>query len=150
MWTPWTTRKASRQQLWEQLHDSDDEMHRVSAVHLEMIFEYYDDVLREAKTSFSFAVVFAFLGFSLLAGTVYVVVNDPYDPLGTGTIGVVSGGLVEFISAVAFFIYKRATDQFNSFHICLERTNRYLMAYNIIEIIDGENNNRDATRHELA
>jgi hypothetical protein len=147
---PLITRKERRQELFNQLHNSDDEMHRVSAVHLEMIFEYYDDVLKQAKISFLSAVVLAILGFGVLIATVYIVMKDPSDAFGVGTIGVVSGGLVEFLSAIAFFIYKRATEQFNSFHVCLERTNRYLMAYNIDEMIDGKDSIRDQARHELA
>ena len=70
MWIPWRTRKERRQQLFNSLHSSDDEMHRVSAVHLEMIFEYYDDVLQQAKASFLCAVALAILGFGVLAYTI--------------------------------------------------------------------------------
>jgi hypothetical protein len=146
----WRTRTARRQELFNQLHNSDDEMHRVSAVHLEMIFEYYDDVLQQAKASFLSAIVLAILGFGVLAYTIYFAMKYPDDAIDSYWIGVVSGGLVQFLSAIAFFVYKRATEQFNSFHICLERTNRYLMAYNLDELIEDENSMKDRARHELA
>ena len=146
----WTTRRERRQQLFNQLHNSDDEMHRVSAVHLEMIFEYYDDVLKQAKASFLAAVVLGILGFGVLAYTIYYAMQNPDDSIDVSWIGVVGGGLVQFLSAVAFFVYKRATEQFNNFHLCLERTNRYLMAYNLDELIEDGNSMKDRARHELA
>jgi hypothetical protein len=34
----------------------------------------------------------------------------------------IAGGIVEFIAAVQFFLYGKATKQFGAFHICFERT----------------------------
>jgi ABC-type Fe3+-siderophore transport system permease subunit len=133
---------------FERLNNNDDEMHRVSATHLENINEYYDDVLLQAKASFMAAIVLAGLGFGVLLFTVlFTLLNniqgDQY------WIGVVSGGLVQFLSAIAFFVYKRSTEQFNNFHICLERTNRYLMAYNLDGLIK-DNSVKDRAMYELA
>lgn len=58
--------------------------------------------------------------------------------LTVGGIGVVSGVLIEFIAAINFWLYRNAARQFNAFHICLERTHRYLIAYKMIEEIGGE------------
>jgi hypothetical protein len=63
-----------------------------------------------------------------------------------GTIGTVSGVLIEFIAAIAFWLYARAARQFGAFHICLERTHRYLIAY---KIADGMKENKDATFRDL-
>jgi len=60
------------------------------------------------------------------------------DLLKVSSIGVVSGVLIEFIAGVNFWLYRNATRQFNAFHICLERTHRYLIAYKMIEEIGGE------------
>jgi len=41
---------------------------------------------------------------------------------------------------VSFWLYSRGAKQFGAFHICLERTHRYLLAYKIAEQIeDGKN-----------
>jgi hypothetical protein len=66
--------------------------------------------------------------------------------VGVGTIGTVSGVLIEFIAAIAFWLYARAARQFGAFHICLERTHRYLIAY---KIADGMKEHKDATFRDL-
>ena len=48
-------------------------------------------------------------------------------------IGLISGAFIEFIAGVQFWLYSRASKQFSAFHICLERTHRYLVAYKIAE-----------------
>jgi hypothetical protein len=63
-----------------------------------------------------------------------------------GTLGVVSGAIVQVYSGVAFHLYQRAASQFGAFHTCLERTHRYLVAYKIAEQLQG---NKDATLHDL-
>ena len=47
--------------------------------------------------------------------------------------GVISGVLIEFIAGVNFWLYSKASKQFGAFHICLERTHRYLVAYKFAE-----------------
>ena len=58
--------------------------------------------------------------------------------LTVGGIGVISGVLIEFIAGINFWLYGKAARQFNAFHICLERTHRYLIAYKMIEKITGQ------------
>jgi hypothetical protein len=58
--------------------------------------------------------------------------------IGVGTIGLIGSGLVEFIAGLQFVLYGRATRQFGAFHICLERTHRYLLAYEMTQQMDGD------------
>lgn len=44
------------------------------------------------------------------------------------TVSAISGFIIEFISAINFYLYFSTARQFSSFHICLERTNRFLLA----------------------
>jgi hypothetical protein len=44
-------------------------------------------------------------------------------------------------------LYKRVAEQFSAFHICLERTNRYLVAYKIVKETKG---NIEQTLRDLA
>jgi hypothetical protein len=56
-------------------------------------------------------------------------------------VGVVSGILIECIAGINFWLYARGSRQFGAFHICLERTHRYLLAYKIAEEIkEGKDN----------
>lgn len=138
--------QLSHDELCNELKNSGPDINELSALHLQLVKDYYGDVLRQANASFWCAVVFAGLGFCVLAYSIWVTM---YTSIGLGLIGVVSGGLVEFISAIVFFVYKRATEQFNTFHVCLERVHRYLIAF----ILDGkieDKSERDKARHDLA
>jgi len=122
------------------------------AAHVRMILKYYDDVHKQATRSFNSAKSVALIGFGVLIATlVYTLAFDALshfnvpsmkvnsgDLLKVSSIGVVSGVLIEFIAGVNFWLYRNATRQFNAFHICLERTHRYLIAYKMIEEIGGE------------
>jgi hypothetical protein len=62
------------------------------------------------------------------------------------SLGIVSGILIEFIAGINFWLYARASKQFSAFHICLERTHRYLVAYKIAE---GIQNKKDEALENL-
>jgi hypothetical protein len=64
----------------------------------------------------------------------------------TGIVGLVSGALMEFIAGVSFWLYSRGAKQFGAFHICLERTHRYLLAYKIADQIED---GKDQTLRDL-
>jgi hypothetical protein len=111
-----------------------------------MIMQYYEDVQCQAKASFNIAKWLAIAGFGVLVGTLLFVVYTNWPDhnsansvasawKGVGGVGVVSGAALEFISGTAFFLYTRSARQFGAFHICLERTHRYLLAYKIAEQI---------------
>jgi hypothetical protein len=133
----------------------------VVAKHEEMILHYYSDVQDQAQQSFLSAKIVSRIGFAVLIATLtYTLVFDalsrlhwtslmemPTGTLTTASIGLVSGVLIEFIAGVNFWLYSRAAKQFGAFHICLERTHRYLVAFKIAEKISI--NNRDKTLEEL-
>jgi hypothetical protein len=131
------------------------------AAHSEMILKYYKDVQDQAIESFSSAKRVALIGFGVLLLTLlYTLVFDALghfdvprmkiaskDLLTVASIGVVSGVLIEFIAAINFWLYAKAARQFNAFHICLERTHRYLLAYKMIEKITDQK--RDETLEKV-
>jgi hypothetical protein len=97
-----------------------------------------------AKQSCASAKVTALVGFLVLIVTwVYLLLFDALtriqihgfimaeQPRAVVSMGLVSGALIEFIAAINFWLYARAAKQFGAFHICLERTHRYLVAYKI-------------------
>jgi hypothetical protein len=116
----------------------------IVAKHEKLILQYYGDVQDQAKRSFDTALKFAKIGFGVLIGTLlWVLFFDVLARFQIGgmteasfkvaSMGVVSGIFIEFIAAVAFVLYARGAKQFGAFHICLERTHRYLLAYKIAE-----------------
>ena len=125
-----------------------------------MILAYYGDVQAQATKSFESAKVVSKIGFGVLIATVgYALLTDfiaRFHMWGHGTdsgtsltiggIGIVSGFLIEFIAGVNFWLYGKASWQFSAFHICLERTHRYLIAYKIAAELRG---NKDAAMEKL-
>ena len=123
----------------------------IVSAHEKMILQYYADVQQQAKQSFDAAKIVAALGFIVLIATLVYIFWLVWHPKISGsitvaTVGTVSGVLIEFIAAINFWLYSRASKQFGAFHICLERTHRYLIAYKITEEIKGK---RDETLEKL-
>jgi hypothetical protein len=104
---------------------------QITSLFLQMSLTYYSDVRKQALQSFWSALAAAGVGmlFFLYATQAMTHVGK----VDSSTIGIVAGGLAQFISAVNFYLYFKAARQFASFHICLERTDRFLIANTICE-----------------
>ena len=143
--------KPIAQELWapcEQLGqavDRSDVGQTVTAVQ-HLVLRYYENVREQAIESFESAKRVALFGFVLLVLTLaYVIFIDlmlhrpasgftvSNGGMSVGQIGLLGSTIVEVIAGLQFFLYGRATRQFGAFHICLERTHRYLLAYKIVE-----------------
>jgi TRADD-N domain-containing protein len=127
------------------------------AKHEQLIMHYYGDVQEQAKRSFDTANSTARMGFFVLIVTLaYAFVIDGLSRFGLGHsteasftaagVGIISGVLIKFIAGVAFWLYSRSAQQFAAFHICLERTHRYLLAYKMVEQLVT---NKDETLRDL-
>lgn len=136
----------------------------IVAKHETMILHYYRDVQEQAQRSFLTARWFGWGGFAVLVITLaYVTVLDalgrfqvitplpkadePSVWMTVANVGVISGILIEFISGVGFWLYRRTSEQFAAFHICLERTHRYLIAYKISSEMSGAD--KESTMRDL-
>ena len=137
---------TEKRKICDELKNAVDTGHvgEIVSTHEQLILDYYQDVLGQAQKSFASAKSVASIGFWVLIVTLaYVLVIDALthvrgfamtEPsLKIGGLGVASGALIEFIAGVNFWLYSRASKQFSAFHICLERTHRYLVAYKIAE-----------------
>lgn len=121
----------------------------------QLILQYYGDVRAQAVKSFQSANWAANIGFVVLIATITYVFKidwhfrlqkDSAGIISVGTIGLIGGGVAEFIAGVQFWLYARATRQFAAFHICLERTHRYLLAYSMAKTITSD---RDAALEKI-
>ena len=112
-----------------------------------MALNYYQDVRSQAQQSFYSALAAAGIG-SLFF--IYAVWAQIKDPAGSSRINVslLAGALIEVISGINFYLYFRAARQFAMFHICLERTNRFLLANTLCENLTCTAK-RDEMRAEL-
>ena len=114
----------------------------IAALLLKMSLRYYADVLRQAQQSFFLALGAAAVG---IAFFLYAAWSSMHG--GPAKIGIITGALIEAISAIGFYLYGRAARQFGSFHICLERMNRFLIANSVCESMEPQN--RDEARRAL-
>jgi hypothetical protein len=123
----------------------------IVAKHEKMILEYYKDVKKQSEKSFNTAKFTAIFGFGIIVFSLfYVLIFDGLSRFNIGNanansaidiskIGLISGCLIEFIAAISFVLYARGARQFSTFHICLERTHRYLLAFKIAKEAVGDN-----------
>jgi hypothetical protein len=98
---------------------------------------YYLDVRMQALLSFGSALGAAVVGmaFFFYAGWLSMSAHGASQSV---NISLWAGALTQFISAVSFFLYFKAARQFATFHVCLERMNRYLLANTISDGLDDE------------
>jgi hypothetical protein len=121
---------------------------RAMAAHLnQMILDYYADVLSQANKSFWSAVLFGGVGVLFFFWAAYrSMASGPTNSAASS--GVIGGAIVQAISGIQFFIYSRASRQFASFHICLERMNRFLVADTICDNLQNSSA-KETARIEL-
>jgi hypothetical protein len=118
----------------------------IASLHTGMILDYYRDVRRQAQQSFIAALVAASIGTLFF---LYALWPMAHAEGGTASrVGLIAGGLIQVISAINFYLYSRASRQFAVFHICLERTNRFLLANSLCENLVCKDY-KDKTRMEL-
>jgi hypothetical protein len=136
---PFRTRRARVERLkttCAQIAKADHGDTRAIYAHLnEMILDYYSDVLSQARQSFWSAVTTGAVGAAFFFWAVYKSMGNSTS---SAALAVIGGAIVQTISGIQFFIYTRAARQFASFHICLERMNRLLLADTICEKVKNE------------
>lgn len=160
-----TSRLKDGERTCEELREAIDggKIGDIVAKHEKLILHYYADVQTQANQSFQSAKNVAVVGFLVLTLTlIYALIFDaltrlelakpfidksaPIESFMVAKVGIVSGALIEFIAAINFWLYARGSKQFSAFHICLERTHRYLLAYKISEELHED---RDKTLRDL-
>ncbi len=121
------------------------DIHRIGSLLQEMILKYYADVRSQAQQSFRAALAAATVGILFFIYAIWLGMSP--DGSGQARLGLIAGSLIQFISGINFYLYFRAGRQFASFHVCLERTNRFLLANTICENLSDPA--RDEMRREL-
>jgi hypothetical protein len=95
----------------------------------QMNLRYYSDVLSQATNSFRFALGAAVAGVAFFIFAAWQMYRSDKG----GWISLIAGGLLQVISGTCFHLYGKASDQFATFHICLDRANRFVLANTICE-----------------
>jgi hypothetical protein len=129
----------------ELAHTDSDDTHAIASLLQRMMLEYYADVRKQARHSFHSALGAAVIGTGFFIYAVWVAMKAGQNS--EALIGVIAGALVQVISAINFILYARAARQFAAFHICLERTNRFILANSLCEKLQSPH--REEMRKEL-
>lgn len=112
-----------------------EDIQQVAASQLALSNSYYENVLAQARRSFGAAIVSAGVGLAFFIAAVLVLILN--HDVSAGTVSAVSGGIVEVIAGLNFWLYGRTAVQLNSFHVRLEQTQKYLIANSIATKLDG-------------
>ena len=99
-----------------------------------MNLRYYADVLSQARDSFLFALAASATGVVFFIFAAWQI----YQHDRSGWIELIAGGLLQVISGTGFYLYGKASAQFATFHICLDRANRFVLANTISEALGHE------------
>jgi len=113
----------------------------------QMSLNYYQDVRRQAQQSFYGALAAAIIGMLFFLYAALHMIPNSANPSSRAYISLIAGGLVEVISATYFYLYAKAVNQFAGFHVCLERTNRFLLVNTLCENLGDKH--KDEMRMEL-
>ncbi|MGA7933229.1 MAG: hypothetical protein WCA35_06755 [Kovacikia sp.] len=116
-----------------------------------LIENYYSDVLQQAKWSFISALTASVVAAGFFMGAVcwtMVASGKPQTPQATTqtvqpasaspSLSLIAGVLVEVIAGINFYLYARASRQLAAYHICLERTNRFLLVNALCDDLSEE------------
>lgn len=112
------------------------DVQRIAATQIELLIAYYNEILSQAKKSFNWALIAA--GVGLIFFIFSVVVLIAIQNVDISIISALCGLIIEFISAINFYLYNRATLQMAIYQERLDRTQRFLLANSLCEGLEGE------------
>jgi Cyanobacterial TRADD-N associated 2-Transmembrane domain len=108
----------------------------IAASQIELLTRYYDEVLGQARRSFRWALIAAGVGLGFFLAAVGFLLMHEFQ--GVANISLISGGVIEVISAINFYLYAKTSAQLAEFHTRLDRTQRFLLANSLCESLDGQ------------
>lgn len=137
--------EALKAQCHELATTAADDTHKIASLLAEMILNYYQDVRSQAQQSFWCALGAAAVGTGFFVYAAHQGMRSGFDH---AFIGLIAGALVQVISGISFYLYSKTARQFSTFHVCLERTNRFLLANTLCENLKNIDK-KDSLREEL-
>jgi hypothetical protein len=115
------------------------------ASQIELIASFYNLVLKQARQSFRWAVIAAGIGLVfLLASLLFILLREPQY---ASIISLISGSVIEGIAGLNFYLYGKTSSQLAEFHTRLDITQRFLLANNLCDNLEGEL--KQQARYEL-
>jgi hypothetical protein len=108
----------------------------IAGSQIELLSSYYDAVLGQAKESFRWALIAAGTGLAFFLAAVAFLLTDKSQNV--AYISLISGGIIEAISGINFYLYRTTSVQLAEFHTRLDRTQRFLLANSLCETLEGD------------
>ncbi len=103
----------------------------------QLLTSYYQMSLDQARGSFQWALAAAGVGLIFfLAAIGFLLFSQQSQGLASASI--ISGSLIEVISAINFYLYGKTSAQFAELHTRLGHTQRYLLANSLCEGLEGD------------
>lgn len=129
----------SRQEALEKKLEEEDQGHLVSIIQYSQaqLREYYAIGLGQTQRSFRYSIIAMWLGFIILLGglALYVFpvenIGLKAPTAGVNTLVIGSGAIVEFISAMFLWVYRRSVGQLTYFYNRQMHTHNILLSYRI-------------------
>jgi len=122
----------------------------IAASQVELLTIYHNVVLEQAQRSFKWALIAAGVGLGFfLAAVGFMLLQQSQN---IANISLISGALVEVISAINFYLYGKTAIQMADFESRLDHTQRFLLANSVCEGLDGDykQQTRAALVHAIA
>lgn len=121
-----------------------DDVKGTAASQIELLSSFYDLSLSQAQRSFRWALIASMTGLIFfLAAIAFMIFRNG----AVADIALISGGIIELIAALNFYLYNRTLAQLTLFQGRLETTQRFLLANSLTESLGDEF--RDKTRAQL-
>lgn len=123
-----------------------DDVKGTAASQIELLSRFYDLALSQAQRSFRWALAAAVVGlvFFMVAILFSLTLGAGSD---TAIVTLIGGAMIEFISAINFYLYNKTLSQLTLFQGRLETTQRFLLANSLTESLSDEY--RDKVRAKL-
>ena len=121
-----------------------DDVKGTAASQIELLSRFYDLSLSQAQRSFRWALAASMVGLVFFIIAVAFMLGNDKD---TANVALIGGGIIQFISAVNFYLYNKTLSQLTLFQGRLETTQRFLLANSLTESLGDDY--RDKTRAKL-
>lgn len=138
---------TSNDERSEARSDTDDAQYfeKLVAINVENLSTYYIQVKEHANKGFTASIVMGVLGFALLsAGLVYGFSAGNKDATIT-YLTFASGAVIEFVSAVFFYIYNKTVTQMKDYHDSLLYVQNILLSLKLVDGISDQGSKDAAT-----
>jgi len=108
----------------------------IVASQIELMAVYHNEVIDQARRSFNWALISAGIGLTFFLFSVGFIILWKLES--AAIISLISGALIEFISAINFYLYGKTSGQLANFQSRLDTTQRYLLANSICEGLESK------------